>query len=276
VGQCFIPFPLLKINKKEIIKMNKELRQAIIAGNWKMNKTRPEAKALIEDLKPIAEKATCGVVICVPYTNLETAVELTKGTNIKVGAENVHFEKSGAFTGEISADMLTEIGVEYVIIGHSERRQYFGETDETVNKRTKAALAAGLKPIVCVGELLWERECGITEEVVARQIKLDFFGVSAEDVKKSVIAYEPVWAIGTGKTATSEQAQEVCAFIRATLAKLYGQDVADAVTIQYGGSMNPKNAAELVAQPDVDGGLIGGASLKAADFGVLLEAASNG
>ena len=256
--------------------MNKELRQAIIAGNWKMNKTRPEAKALIEELKPIAAKATCGVVICVPYTNLETAVELTKGTNIKVGAENVHFEKSGAFTGEISADMLTEIGVEYVIIGHSERRQYFGETDETVNKRTKAALAAGLKPIVCVGELLWERECNITEEVVARQIKLDLFDVSAEDVKKTVIAYEPVWAIGTGKTATSEQAQEVCALIRATLAKLYGQEVANAVTIQYGGSMNPKNAAELVAQPDVDGGLIGGASLKAADFGVLLDAASNG
>ena len=256
--------------------MNKELRQAIIAGNWKMNKTRPEAKALIKELKPIAAKATCGVVICVPYTNLETAVELTKGTNIKVGAENVHFEKSGAFTGEISADMLTEIGVEYVIIGHSERRQYFGETDETVNKRTKAALAAGLKPIVCVGELLWERECNITEEVIARQIKLDLYDVSAEDVKKTVIAYEPVWAIGTGKTATAEQAQEVCAFIRATLAKLYGQETADAVTIQYGGSMNPKNAAELVAQPDVDGGLIGGASLKAADFGVLLEAASNG
>ncbi len=256
--------------------MNKELRQAIIAGNWKMNKTRPEAKALIEELKPIAANASCGVVICVPYTNLETAVELTKGTNIKVGAENVHFEKSGAFTGEISADMLTEIGVEYVIIGHSERRQYFGETDETVNKRTKAALAAGLKPIVCVGELLWERECDITEEVIARQIKLDLFDVSAEDVKKTVIAYEPVWAIGTGKTATAEQAQEVCAFIRATLAKLYGQDVADAVTIQYGGSMNPKNASELVAQPDVDGGLIGGASLKAADFGVLLDAASNG
>ncbi len=256
--------------------MNKEVRQAIIAGNWKMNKTRPEAKALIEELKPIAANATCGVVICVPFTNLETAVELTKGTNIKVGAENVHFEKSGAFTGEISADMLTEIGVEYVIIGHSERRQYFGETDETVNKRTKAALAAGLKPIVCVGELLWERECNITEEVIARQIKLDLFDVSEEDVKKVVIAYEPVWAIGTGKTATAEQAQEVCAFIRATLAKLYSQATADAVTIQYGGSMNPKNAAELVAQPDVDGGLIGGASLKATDFGVLLEAASNG
>ena len=254
--------------------MNKELRQTIIAGNWKMNKTRPEAKALIEELKPIAANATCGVVICVPFTNLETAVELTKGTNIKVGAENVHFEKSGAFTGEISADMLTEIGVEYVIIGHSERRQYFGETDETVNKRTKAALAAGLKPIVCVGELLWERECNITEEVIARQIKLDLFDVSAEDVKKTVIAYEPVWAIGTGKTATAEQAEEVCTFIRATLAKLYSKEVADSVTIQYGGSMNPKNAAELLAQSDVDGGLIGGASLKAADFGVLLDAAS--
>ncbi len=254
--------------------MNKELRKAVIAGNWKMNKTRPEAKALIEELKPVAANATCEVVICVPFTNLETAVALTEGTNIKVGAENVHFEKSGAFTGEISADMLTEIGVEYVIIGHSERRQYFGETDETVNKRTKAALAAGLKPIVCVGELLWERECDITEEVIARQIKLDFFDVSAEDVKKSIIAYEPVWAIGTGKTATAEQAQEVCAFIRATLAKLYGEETANAVTIQYGGSMNPKNAAELLAQPDVDGGLIGGASLKAADFGVLLEEAS--
>ena len=254
--------------------MNKELRQAVIAGNWKMNKTRPEAKALIEELKPVAEKAACGVVICVPFTNLETAVELTKGTNIKVGAENVHFEKSGAFTGEISADMLTEIGVEYVIIGHSERRQYFGETDETVNKRTKAALAAGLKPIVCVGELLCEREAGITEEVISRQIKLDFAGVSAEDIKKTINAYEPVWAIGTGKTATAEQAEEVCAFIRGTLSKLYGQAVADTVTIQYGGSMNPKNAAELLAQSDVDGGLIGGASLKAADFGVLLEEAS--
>ena len=260
--------------KKGVITMNKELRQAVIAGNWKMNKTRPEAKALIEELIPIAEKASCGVVICVPFTNLETAVELTKGTNIKVGAENVHFEKSGAFTGEISADMLTEIGVEYVIIGHSERRQYFGETDETVNKRTKAALAAGLKPIVCVGELLWERECNITEEVVARQIKLDLFDVSAEDVKKTIIAYEPVWAIGTGKVATAEQAEEVCKLIRDVLAKLYDQETANAVTIQYGGSMNPKNAAELLAQEDVDGGLIGGASLKAADFGVLLEEAS--
>ncbi len=254
--------------------MNKELRQAVIAGNWKMNKTRPEAKALIEDLKPIAEKATCGVVICVPYTNLETAVELTKGTNIKVGAENVHFEKSGAFTGEVSADMLTEIGVEYVIVGHSERRQYFGETDVTVNKRTKAALAAGLKTIICVGEMLDEREKGITEEIVGMQTKVALLDVTAEQLKNVIIAYEPVWAIGTGKTATAEQANEVCAFIRATVAKLYSQADADALTIQYGGSMNPKNCAELLAQPDVDGGLIGGASLKAADFGVLLDAAS--
>ncbi len=254
--------------------MNKELRQAIIAGNWKMNKTRSEAKTLIEELKPIAEKASCGVVICVPFTNLETAVELTKGTNIKVGAENVHFKKSGAFTGEISADMLKEIGVEYVIIGHSERRQYFGETDLTVNRRVKAALAAGLKVILCVGEMLSEREDGITEDVVELQTVAAFTGVSEEDAKNVIIAYEPVWAIGTGKTATAEQANEVCSFIRGVVAKRYNKAVADGMTIQYGGSMNPKNAAELLAQPDVDGGLIGGASLKAADFGVLLEEAS--
>jgi len=256
--------------------MNKNIKKAVIAGNWKMNKTRPEAKALIEALVPLAKNAGCEVVICVPFTNLETAVELTKGTNIKVGAQNCHFAKSGAYTGEISADMLTEVGVEYVVLGHSERRQYFAETDETVNKRTKAALEAGLKPIVCVGELLWERECNITEEVIARQIKLDFYDVSAEDLKKCIIAYEPVWAIGTGKTATADQAQEVCAFIRNTLAKLYGKDVADTITIQYGGSMNAGNAAELLSKPDVDGGLIGGASLKAPDFATIINAATNG
>ena len=256
--------------------MKKELRTAVIAGNWKMNKTRPEAKELIEALKPLAENAGCEVVICVPFTNLETAVSLTAGTNIKVGAQNCHFEKSGAFTGEISADMLKEVGVEYVVLGHSERRQYFAETDETVNKRTKAALAAGLKPIVCVGELLWERETGITEEVIARQIKLDFFGITAEDLKNCVIAYEPVWAIGTGKTATSDQAEEVCAFIRATLAKLYSEEVAEAVTIQYGGSMNAGNAEELLSKVNVDGGLIGGASLKAPDFATIINAATKG
>jgi len=258
--------------------MNKNVRKAIIAGNWKMNKTRPEAKELLEAIKPLVANAEgkIEVIACVPFTNLETAVNTTAGSNVKIGAENVHFEKSGAFTGEISADMLVEVGVEYVVIGHSERRQYFGETDETVNKRTAAALAAGLKPIVCVGELLWERECNITEEVIARQIKLDLWNVSKEDVKKVVIAYEPVWAIGTGKVATPDQAQEVCAFIRAQLAKLYDEETANAVTIQYGGSMNAKNAAELLAQPDIDGGLIGGASLKAEDFNVIVQAAVNG
>lgn len=256
--------------------MKKDIRRAIIAGNWKMNKTRPEAKELIEAMKPLVKDAGCEVVICVPYTNLETAVGLTKGTNIKVGAENCHFAKSGAYTGEISADMLTEIGVEYVVLGHSERRQYFGETDETVNKRTKAALEAGLKPIVCVGELLWERECGITEEVIARQIKLDFFGVTADELKNCVIAYEPVWAIGTGKTATAGQAEEVCGFIRDVLSKLYGKDVADTITIQYGGSMNAGNAAELLSKENVDGGLIGGASLKANDFAIIVDAATKG
>ena len=258
--------------------MNKALRKAIIAGNWKMNKTRPEAKALLEAIKPLVADAAgkIEVVACVPFTNLETAVNATAGSNIKVGAENVHFKQSGAYTGEISAEMLTEIGVEYVVIGHSERRQYFGETDETVNKRTRAALEAGLKPIVCVGELLWERECNITEEVIARQIKLDLWEVTAEQMKNVVIAYEPVWAIGTGKVATDEQAQEVCAFIRAQLAKLYGQSTADAVTIQYGGSMNAANCAGLLAQPDIDGGLIGGASLKAEDFSVIVKAAVEG
>ncbi len=266
-----------KNNFKENTTMNKATRKAIIAGNWKMNKTRPEAKALLTELAPmVADVKSVEIVACVPFTNLETALAATAGTNIKIGAENCHFEKSGAFTGEISADMLAEMGVEYVVLGHSERRQYFAETDETVNKRTKAALAAGLKPIVCVGELLWERECNITEEVIARQIKLDFFGIDAADLRKCVIAYEPVWAIGTGKTATADQAEEVCAFIRATLAKLYGAEVAEAITIQYGGSMNAANAAELVSKTNVDGGLIGGGSLKAADFTTIIKAAEVG
>ena len=254
--------------------MDKSKRSAVIAGNWKMNKTPNEAKALLNELAPMVKDADCEVIACVPFVDLTAALEATEGTNIKIGAENCHWEESGAFTGEISPKMLAEMGVPYVVLGHSERRQYFGETDETVNKRTKSALAAGLKPIVCVGELLWERECDITEEVIARQIKLDLFDVSAEDVKKTIIAYEPVWAIGTGKTATADQAQEVCGFIRATLAKLYGQDVADAVTIQYGGSMNAGNCEELLAKPDVDGGLIGGASLVAEKFQPIVAAAS--
>ena len=254
--------------------MDKSKRKAIIAGNWKMNKTPKEAKELLNAITPLVKDAGCEVIACVPYVDLATALEATEGTNVKIGAENCHWAESGAFTGEISTGMLKEMGVEYVVLGHSERRQYFGETDETVNKRTKAALAAGLKPIVCVGELLWERECDITEEVIARQIKLDLFNVTEEELKNVVIAYEPVWAIGTGKTATADQAEEVCAFIRATIAKLYNQVAADAVTIQYGGSMNAKNCDELVAKNNVDGGLIGGASLKAEDFSIIVKAAS--
>ena len=256
--------------------MNKALRKAVIAGNWKMNKTRPEAAALIAELKPLVADAGCEVVACVPFTNLETVLEAVKGSNIKVGAQNCHFEKSGAFTGEISADMLAEMGVEYVVLGHSERRQYFGETDETVNKRLTAALAAGLKVILCVGGMLADRENGITGELVALQTKIALKGVSKEDLKNVIIAYEPVWAIGTGKTATAEQANEVCAIIRGVIASIYDQEAADGITIQYGGSMNAKNAAELVAQPDVDGGLIGGASLKAVDFSVMVKAATEG
>ena len=254
--------------------MDKTKRKAIIAGNWKMNKTPAEAKELLNAVAPLVKDADCEVIACVPFVDLQTALEVTEGTNIKIGAENCHWAESGAFTGEISAKMLSSMGVEYVVLGHSERRQYFGESDETVNKRTKAALAEGLKPIVCVGELLWERECDITEEVIARQIKLDLFDVSAEDVKKTVIAYEPVWAIGTGKTATAEQAEEVCALIRATLAKLYDAETAEAVTIQYGGSMNEGNADELLSKVNVDGGLIGGASLVAEKFAAIVEAAS--
>ena len=254
--------------------MKKEVRKTVIAGNWKMNKNRKEARALIEELKPLVAGAGCDVVICVPYTNLETALSLTAGSNIKVGAENCHWAESGAFTGEISASMLTEMGVEYVIIGHSERRQSFGETAITVNKRVHAALNAGLKVILCVGELLEQREQGITEEIVSMQTKIDLAGVTAEQLKNVIIAYEPVWAIGTGKTATSEQADEVNGYIRSVVAKLYGQEAAEGITIQYGGSMNAKNADELLGKVHVDGGLIGGASLKAQDFAAIVAAAS--
>lgn len=254
--------------------MNKSLRKAIIAGNWKMNKTVSETATLIDALIPEMKDANCEVVICTPYTSLESAVKKCKGTNIHVGAQNVHFEKSGAYTAEISADMLKEIGVEYVITGHSERRQYFAETDVTVNKRTVAALAAGLKVIVCVGESLTEREQGITTELVRLQTKVALTGISAEDMKNIVIAYEPIWAIGTGRTATSQQAEEVCKDIRDCVAEIYDANVANALTIQYGGSMNAENADELLGKPNVDGGLIGGASLKADAFGVIVKAAS--
>ena len=254
--------------------MNKSVRKAVIAGNWKMNMTPSQTEALLNELIPMLKgKNGCDIVVCVPFVDIATAVAKTAGTNIKVGAQNVHFEKNGAFTGEISADMLRECGAEYVVIGHSERRQYFGETDVTVNLRLKAAIAADLTPILCVGELLDERDRGITAETVSMQTKIALLDVSAEDMTKVIIAYEPVWAIGTGRTATAEQAEEVCAIIRAVIADKYGTDVAEGVTVQYGGSMKPSNAAELLAKVNVDGGLIGGASLKASDFTAIIDAA---
>lgn len=254
--------------------MNNQLRKTVIAGNWKMNKNPAEAKELIEAIKPLVADAKCEVVACVPFVDLSTVLETAKGSNIKIGAENCHWEEKGAFTGEISAPMLKSMNVEYVIIGHSERRQYFGETDITVNKRVKAALASGLKVIICVGESLEQREQGVTCEHVAMQTKIALGGVSAEDMKNIIIAYEPIWAIGTGKTATAQQANEVNKAIRDTVSSLYGKAAGDALTVQYGGSMNAKNAEELLSQPDVDGGLIGGASLKPADFAVIVKAAS--
>jgi len=252
--------------------MNRATRNTVIAGNWKMNLTPSKAKAVIEELKPlVAGKDNCTTILCVPFVDIATAVEAAKGSNIKIGAQNVHFEEKGAFTGEIAADMLLEIGAEYVIIGHSERRQYFGETDETVNKRVLAALKAGLKVILCVGEVLEEREQDITAEIVSMQTKIALLGVDEEMMKNVIIAYEPVWAIGTGKTATSDQADEVCGIIRNVLSVKYGKAVAEATTIQYGGSMNAANSAELLSKVNVDGGLIGGASLKPVDFSVIVN-----
>ena len=254
--------------------MNTAKRRTVIAGNWKMNFTPSEAKAFIEEIKPmVAGKDNCDIIFCAPYVTIATAMEAAKGSNIKIGAENVHYEAKGAYTGEVSAKMLREIGVEYVIIGHSERRQYFAETDTTVNLRTKAALAAGMKVILCLGEVKEQRLSGITREVVSMQTKLDLEGVSAEELKNVIIAYEPVWAIGTGLTATPEQAEETCSQIRDALEEIYGREVAEGVTIQYGGSMNDANAAELLAKPNVDGGLIGGASLVAAKFTAIVDAA---
>ena len=247
------------------------MRKPVIAGNWKMNNTIAAATSLINELKPLVADAEAEVVICVPYTAIQKAAELTRGTNIAVGAENVAWADKGAFTGEISAEMLKEVGAEYVIIGHSERRQMFGETDETVNMRTVQALKYSLKPIVCVGETLEEREGGKTETVVKRQTEGAFKGISAAELDNVIIAYEPVWAIGTGKTATSEQANETIKYIRSVVAGLYGKATADKLRIQYGGSMNPSSAAALMAQPDIDGGLIGGASLKAADFSKVVK-----
>ncbi len=245
----------------------------IIAGNWKMNKLPSETFGYVKEVVEATKGSSCEVVCCTPYVNLAPAIEAAKGTHVKIGAENLHFEDKGAFTGEISADMLKDLGVEYVIIGHSERRQYFAETDETVNKKTIKALEKGLIPIVCVGESLEEREAGITMDLINIQIKKAFANINAADAAKVVIAYEPIWAIGTGKTATDDQAEEVCAGIREVLAQLYDADTAKAITIQYGGSMNAKNAEGLLSKPNIDGGLIGGASLVAADFAVITKAA---
>ena len=255
--------------------MNRRYRKTIIAGNWKMNKTPSETKAFAEQFKAILPKTKwCDIVVCAPTVDLSAAVRAFKDSRIAVGAENVYFEKSGAYTGEISADMLADLGVRYVIVGHSERRALFGETDEIVNKKVLAALEAGLNPIICVGESLAQREMGVTMELIALQVKSALAGVSAEQMRRCVIAYEPIWAIGTGNTATPEQAGEVCGAIRSILRKLYGARIARSTTIQYGGSMNEANAEALLAQEDVDGGLIGGASLDPDKFLQIIHTAN--
>lgn len=245
-------------------------RKKIIAGNWKMNKTPSEAVALVKELAPLVKNEEVDVVFCVPAIDIIPVVEAVKGTNIEVGAENMYYEESGAYTGEIAPNMLTDAGVKYVIIGHSERREYFAETDETVNKKVIKAFEHGLTPIVCCGESLTQREQGITIDWIRQQIKIAFQNVTADQAKSAVIAYEPIWAIGTGKTATSDQAEEVCGAIRACIAEIYDGATAEAIRIQYGGSVGAGNAAELFAKPDIDGGLVGGASLKA-DFGSIVN-----
>lgn len=246
-------------------------RKRIIAGNWKMNMTPSEAVKLVEELKPLVVNDDVDVVYCVPAIDIVPVVEAVKGTNVQVGAENFYIEDKGAYTGEISAQMLVDAGVKYVIIGHSERREYFKEDDAFLNKKVKKAIASGLTPILCCGETLEQREMGVTMDWIRLQIKSDLAGVAADDVKNLVIAYEPIWAIGTGKTATSDQAEEVCKGIRELIAEVYDTDTAEAVRIQYGGSMNAGNAKELLAKPNIDGGLIGGASLKA-EFGQVVNA----
>ena len=254
--------------------MNDNKRTKVIAGNWKMNKLPSETAPFVKEIAAYAENVKCTVIVCVPFVCLSAALYAAQGTNVKVGAQNCHWEKSGAFTGEISADMLKDMGVNYVIIGHSERRQYFGETDLTVNKRLKAALGAGLLPIVCIGETLEQRNLGITNEILSQQVKVALGGIDISQMKNIIIAYEPVWAIGTGVTASSEQANSACKCIRNCVKELYNEEVSNKIIIQYGGSMNTKNAQELLAMEDIDGGLIGGAALKSADFGTLITIAN--
>ncbi len=255
--------------------MNRRYRKTVIAGNWKMNMTATETKKFAEEMKKVMPRAKwCDTLICVPACNIQVATRAFKDLRIGVGAENVYYEAKGAYTGEVSADMLKDLSVKYVIVGHSERREYFGETDEIVNKKALAVLESGMSPIVCVGESLAQRELGITTELIALQVKSALSGIPAEKMRRVIVAYEPIWAIGTGKTATAEQAGEVCTNIRATIRSLYGARVARSVTIQYGGSMNPGNAQELLSQPDIDGGLIGGASLKPEQFVAIINAAN--
>ena len=250
------------------------MRKPIIAGNWKMNMTPAQGAQLIEQIKPLVADAKCDVVVCVPFVDIPAAAQALAGSNIGLGAQNLHFEPKGAYTGEISADMLKELGVEYVIIGHSERRRDFGETDQIVNQKVLAALRAGLRPIICVGETLEMRDNGVTLDMVRMQVKTAMRGVMLEQVRRVSVAYEPIWAIGTGYTATARQANEVNASIREVLRQNYGARAARSVSILYGGSMNTSNAFELLAQPDVDGGLIGGASMNAESFGRIIEAAN--
>ena len=247
------------------------MRRKVIAGNWKMNMLPNEAINMITNLAPTVKDADCEVVLCVPYTDLFYSLLTAQGTNIKIGAQNMHFEEKGAYTGEVSAKMLKSIGVEYVIIGHSERRQYFAETDETVNKKIKAAFANSLKPIVCVGESLQQRESGIAFDIITNQTQKALEGLEDEQVANTIIAYEPIWAIGTGKTATKEDANDACKKIREKIAEIYGQNIAKRVIIQYGGSMKPENAKDLLEMTDIDGGLIGGASLKAESFAKIVN-----
>ena len=246
------------------------MRRKIIAGNWKMNKTPAETVTLINELKPLVATEEADVVFCVPAVSLTTALDAVKGTNIAIGAQNMYFEESGAFTGEIAPNMLTSIGVKYVIIGHSERREYFAETDETVNKKVLKAFEHGLTPIICCGESLKQREQGVTIDFIRQQIKIAFLGISADQAKSAVIAYEPIWAIGTGKVATTEQAEEVCKAIRACIEEIYDKATSAAIRIQYGGSVTASSAADLFSQANIDGGLVGGASLKA-DFGKIVN-----
>ncbi|AGY75977.1 triose-phosphate isomerase [Clostridium autoethanogenum] len=247
------------------------MRKAIIAGNWKMNKTVTEALKLVEELKPLVSDAKCDVVVCPPYVCLDAVVKAVKGSNIKVGAQNMHYEESGAYTGEVAPNMLKDIGIDFVIIGHSERRQYFNETDESINKKVKKAFEYDINPIVCCGETLEERESDVTEEVLGKQIKIDLAGLEKSQIEKLVVAYEPIWAIGTGKTATDKQANDTIAYIRSVIAKMYGRETAEKTRIQYGGSVKPATIKAQMAQSDIDGALVGGASLKSEDFAKIVN-----